>query len=326
MEVKTLKYANTKRIDTKKLLVVLSLLLVVLGVPFGIKAAVLYLDPSSGEYQLGQTFIVKIKIDTEQECINAIRAVLNYEKNILEAIEFSQGSSIISLWLELPKISEKKGEIYFSGGIPGGYCGRIPGDPGESDILGKIIFRTPGLLVSEKKENIAKVRFLEDSQVLLNDGFGTKAELTLKGAEFKISEKGIRVIEEWEEEISKDQIPPQPFEISVLKEPKIFEGKYVIIFQTLDKQTGIDYYEIKEGQRDWLRTESPYLLEDQELESIIRVRAVDKAGNERMVEYVPFYIMEEKPFPYWAIILIVLVLVIVITIGYLIYRKLKKKI
>ena len=265
-------------------------------------AAKLYLEPAEGEYQPGDVFIVDIKIDTKGECINTIEANLSFSQDILKADNFSQGQSIITIWVESPEISQESGLISFSGGIPGGYCGRIPGDPGPSDLLGKIIFRIPGMTVGDPKENSAEIKFLNTSQVLLNDGLGTKAKLTTQGAVFEIIEKIESPRDEWQEEIKKDTILPEPFQIEVRQEPSIFEGKYFIIFQTLDKQTGIDYYKVKEGEKDWKQIEGPYLLEDQALQSIIRVKAVDKAGNERIAEYLPPEI--KKPFPWWIVILI----------------------
>jgi hypothetical protein len=271
-------------------------------IPLGTEGAVLYLEPSGGEYQPGDSFMVELKIDTEEECINAVEASLSFSRNILKAVDFSQGKSIITLWVKSPEINQEKGEISFSGGIPGGYCGRIPGDPGSSNLLGEIIFRIPGMMVREPGENTAEVKFSDTSQILLNDGLGTKAKLTSQGAVFEILSKSEPSLDEWQEEIEKDIVPPEPFEIEVNQEPSIFEGKYFITFSTTDKQTGLDYYEVKEGEGDWKEAKSPYLLEDQGLESIIKVKAVDKAGNERIAEYLPE--IPEKPFPYWIIILV----------------------
>ena len=50
----------------------------------------------------------------------------------------------------------------------------------------------------------------------------------------------------------------------------------------------------------WKVGDSPYLLEDQSLKSIIKVRAIDKAGNERIVEIIP----EIEPAPWWMTIII----------------------
>jgi hypothetical protein len=47
------------------------------------------------------------------------------------------------------------------------------------------------------------------------------------------------------------------------------------------------------------------VLKDQTLKSIIRVKAVDKAGNERIEEYLP----SGKLFPYLKLIKIILILI-----------------
>ncbi|PIS22373.1 hypothetical protein COT50_02310 [candidate division WWE3 bacterium CG08_land_8_20_14_0_20_41_10] len=271
-----------------------------LFIPFSGWAAVLYLEPAEGNYYHGDTFITNLRVDTENECINTIEANLNFSQDALETVDFSQGNSILTLWLKPPIIEQKSGLVSFIGGIPGGYCGILPGDPGESNLLGRIIFKIKEV---SGDSTSAKVEFLESSQVLLNDGFGTPAKLTAKGAVFTILAEKLEVAkDQWQEEIEKDEISPEPFAIEIHQDPAIFEGKYFIMFLTADKQTGIDYYEIKEGKGDWKRVESPYLLEDQSLTSIIKVRAVDKAGNERIVEYIPPTV--KKPFPYWIIILI----------------------
>jgi len=155
------------------------------------------------------------------------------------------------------------------------------------------------------------VRFLDSSQVLLNDGLGTPAELITKEAIFTIFPEKREVSEDqWRKELEKDDIPPESFEIIISQDPFLFEGKYFIVFQTQDKQTGIDYYEVKEGKRDWQRAESPYLLEDQSLKSIIKVKAVDKAGNERMAEITPPYKVTWKDIIPWIILVIIFGLVI----------------
>ena len=285
-----------------------------------VEAATLYLEPATGQFQPGETFIVDIRIDTEGECINAVEANLSFSSDILKATDFSRGESILNLWVRNPEINQEQGLISFSGGIPGGFCGRLPGDPGPSNLLGKIIFQVPGLIVREttpngtpkerlydptgQAQNYAKIDFLDSSQALLNDGLGTPAKLSSKGATIKITEVGPLETpkkDEWQTELKEDNIPPEPFEIEIHQEPTIFEGKYFIIFSTTDKQTGIDYYQVKEGKRDWKKVESPYLLEDQNLKSTIKVKAVDKAGNEGIAEYIP----SKKPFPWRTIILIV---------------------
>ncbi|MFH1423699.1 MAG: hypothetical protein ABIG29_01985, partial [Candidatus Nealsonbacteria bacterium] len=173
----------------------------------------------------------------------------------------------------------------------------------------------------------AKVEFLESSQILLNDGLGTPVKFSTRGAEFTISPKPFdaapldpaRGRNEWQEEIAKDTVPPEIFKIEINQDPLIFEEKYFIIFSTTDKQTGIDYYEIKEREGDWVKTTSPYMLEDQGLRSIIRVRAVDKAGNYIVVEQLP----RNKPLPY-KYFAIILVLIICVPVWFII-KKIRHK-
>jgi hypothetical protein len=310
-----------------KLKIIISLVFIFLFLPLiYAKAAILYFEPSQGEHHLGDTFIVDLRIDTEGECINTVKAIVAFPKEILEAKDFSTGNSILSLWLEGPKIDQKEGLISFVGGIPGGFCGPLPGEPEKPNLLGRIIFRVRETNTKLENETEAKLEFLEGSQVLLNDGFGTPAKLTLKEAIFTILPEKLEIPkEEWQEELAKDDIPPEPFEIKISQDPSIFGGKYFIVFSTTDKQTGIDHYEVAEQRRtlrqttrNWKRTGSPYLLEDQSLKSIILVKAVDKAGNERIAEYRP----PQKPFP----LLIIIPILVGAGIGYWFYRKSKFKI
>jgi len=150
---------------------------------------------------------------------------------------------------------------------------------------------------------------LDSSQVLLNDGFGTPANLKTQTGVFNIL-SGIPDIpkKEWEQELKKDITSPEQFEIEISRDQTMFSGKYFIIFSTTDKETGVDYYQVKEGKRGWKTAESPYLLEEQGLTSIIKVKAVDKAGNERIAELPA----QRQPLPWWIIVIIFIIAALVI--------------
>lgn len=121
-----------------------------------------------------------------------------------------------------------------------------------------------------------------------------------------------------------DTIPPEPFELKLSQISSVFEGQYFLSFAATDKTSGIDYYEVKEQPRilgiaragSWQKADSPYLLTDQSLRSIIKVRAVDKASNEKIMEIVPSY----KPS-----VLDILFLTVLLTVGILIWIFFKKK-
>ena len=125
-----------------------------------------------------------------------------------------------------------------------------------------------------------------------------------------------------------DTEPPEEFRPEIGQDPEIFDGKYFLVFVTQDKASGIAGYFVHETTRkkdatlidtkDWTEAESPYVLKDQKLRSYIYVKAVDKAGNERIAMVEPRYPIR------WYEIWWVWVIIIII-VAYIIWRKLKIK-
>jgi hypothetical protein len=284
--------------------------------PLITQAATLYLDPVTAKIGPNQTIEVKVKIGVNvNECVNAVQVGLDFPSDMLEVKDFNSGESLFSLWVEKPDQgslaqANKDGKIIFSGGTPGGYCGKIPGDPGDTNILGSVIFSVKKPVVFHK----AKLDFTSDTQAFLNDGLGTAVVLSTQGAVLDIDEKIKEKSDTWAEEIAADNIPPEPFTIEISQDQNIASGKYFLVFLAVDKQTGVDHYEVLESSTDqsdnmdyktnaflafikkifkfkkdipavWEKAASPYILKDQLLKSEIKVKAVDKAGNERVVEY-----------------------------------------
>lgn len=256
----------------------LALIALLLISPLTASAAVLYVEPSE-TYGIGDTFIANVRLDTEGECVNAVRVVLSYPAESMKAVDFSRGGSILTLWVEEPVIDTALGTVVFSGGIPGGYCGRIPGDAAVTNILGKIVFTVRD---AAKKQAIISVD--PTSQVLLNDGEGTPANVTSAPATINLTTERQTDSNEWVDSVKDDDIPPDPFTIIVESTRGVFGGRYFIVFSTVDKQSGLDHYEIYE-RGAWKTVTSPYELKDQTLRSL-QVKAIDKAGNERMGEYI----------------------------------------
>jgi len=294
-----MKIPNSKFQIPNFKLKILVFTLVFLIFPVFVFGVTLYLEPKEGEYKLGDHFGVKIRIDPEGECINTISVDLSFPNDILVLEGIDIGESIITIWVDKPssfdikKINET-GKIHFSGGIPGGYCGRIPGDPGLTNMVAELRFYIPSMMVGEAKEETEEIKILENSQVFLNDGKGTLAKLNFQNSKIKILPTTGGGLNEWREKLLNDTSPPEPFEIQIQKNPAIFDGKYFIVFYTTDKETGVDYYMVKEGEREWKIAKSPYLLENQNLDEEIKVKAVDRAGNETIATLYPEKI-KEKP-------------------------------
>jgi hypothetical protein len=304
-------------------------------------AAHLYLDPADGTYVKGDTFSLKVRLDNDGECVNAVDVRLGFPAETLKAVDVGTGSSILTLWAEKPHIDKEKGTVTFSGGLPGGYCGRVEGDPGLTNVLAEVIFQTAGITVGKKPADAGSVTFLPGSAVLLADGFGTPAFLKTTGASFQLSAVGTTVKDGWLDAVKADNIQPQPFAIELSSSPSMYGGGYFVVFSTTDKESGIDHYEIQESdilreglrvgsseKAPWRRGDSPYHLEDQSLNSIVRVKAFDKAGNERIAAFVPdesirhFRMTREY---WWYVGAGVALLVVVIVILFLVYRRRKAK-
>ncbi len=276
--------------------------------PLVTKAASLYLSSPNSTVFLNDVFAVEVRLNLDQEkSINAVDVYLNYPANLLQVVDISYGNSILNIIPQQPAIDAQAGVIHFGGGITNGYTGKIPGDPGLSNLLTKIIFQ-----VIETPVTSGPIQIVLDpkSTVFLNDGLGTPAQLSLNNFTLNITESPDNPnINEWQVTLSQDKIPPEAFSVKLSHNSLIYDNKYFITFNTTDKQTGLDHYEVKETQNrhetehettiNWQRAESPYLLKDQSLKSIIKVKAVDKAGNEIIETMAP----TGKYFSWWTIIL-----------------------
>lgn len=337
-----------------KILIVIFILSFFLTLP--VSAAILSFDPVRGEYSYGESFAVDVRIDLDNGCINTVDAYIGFPKDKLNVVDFLVGESILNLWVERPTKEDidsinAKGVLHFSGGIPGGYCGKIPGDPGQSNVLGRIIFRVPSFLVGKEDDNTINLNFHSDTRALLNDGFGTDDIVSSRDAIYKIVSKKDLPPEEWKLQISRDKIAPEPFVIELHKNPHMFNGRYYIEFFTVDKQSGLDHYEVLEIKPEeqvgeapylkwweklfkkqkptprWVTAEIPFVLKDQTLSSIIKVKAVDKAGNERLVEYVPTKAeLDVKPVTSatsksWVFVLLLSIIVLIIILFIIIYKR-----
>ncbi len=259
-------------------------------------AATLTLDPSTGSYGPGDMFVVTLRLDTAPgECINAASIELLYPADWVKVTAVSKGESLLTLWTDEPLIDAEHGKLTFSGGIPAGYCGRVQGDPGKTNILAKVIFGVPGNMIGGKTATgplPMNITFGSSTRILLNDGFGSQAMLTTKNATFThvLTSSGIK--NEWLDIVHADNIPPDEFKVTIAHDASTFNGKYFIVFLAVDKQSGVHHYEVREDdpvrlgitrgkneQASFVIATSPYVLKDQELKSRVTVRAIDNAGN-----------------------------------------------
>jgi len=304
-------------------------------------AATLYLDPATATLARGDAQVLAVRIDTDEaanECINAVEGVVNLAGPIT-AVDVSLGNSIFSIWVEPPTISQDGSQVTFAGGVPNGYCGRIQGDPRLTNTLFEIIARTDAVALVGGSTVPATVSFTNQTVAYLNDGFGTPAELQTFPQELTIQPQLSTDIQDpWKDQVRADTTDPQEFSIALERESSAFKDRYFITFNTTDKQTGIDRYEVMEdplsnfssftwgsASAPWIEARSPYVLKDQKLNSLIRVKAIDKAGNEYIATYVPDEALRTVPVTQVLLVALLAFSVLVLLFGLVRFYKRKQR-
>ena len=284
--IKRIIYTNNKKFFMAGKLAVFSFVLAVLSVfaPYAYGARV-YFDPPPRQHKVGDSIIIDLYVDTEQESINAVDINILIPA-LLRVKSISKNGSVIQLWVSEPSFSGKT--VTLTGGIPGG------------------LKTSKGLIVELTLEAVAvgegNIAFMPGSSVLLNDGQGTQLDLkTAGGPLFKIvpkpketAEPSPELKEKTEEEKPKEEVKkeekipvigkpdkkkPDKLEILFGKDPRVFEGENFVSFFAVDADSGVDHYEIKLGKESFKVAKPPYLLKDVEPRTVLRVRAYDTAGN-----------------------------------------------
>jgi hypothetical protein len=258
--------------------ILLLLILVFIFSPLNSQAAEIFFGAGNKNININSKFEVGVFVDSQRESINAIEGKIKFPADSFDFQGFYTGGSVLSFWVTQPALTSD-GEVSFSGIIPGG----INIDKGYLFSL---------ILIAKKNGN-ATINVAEE-KILLNDGQGTSANIMKAPLALNISNSGSSAtfVPLY------DPNPPESFVPQITRDENIFDNKYFLAFTTQDKGSGIDHYEIVEkGQfeillsifykKQWSVVESPYLLKNQSLEKFVYVKAVDKAGNEKIVRVWP---------------------------------------
>lgn len=257
---------------------------------------------STGQVRVGDVFVAELNLADLEQKINAMDGLIIFDPAFLQVKDVSTGDSVFKLWPRTPDFTSIEGKIMFTGGVPSGTMG---------GSIVKIAFLA-------KKAGQANFYLSDDSALYLNDGKGTKTSAQNQKVALTVleSDGSVPAQNTWQESLSSDKISPKNLIIQLGKDPYTFDGKYFISFFAEDKESGIDHYEVKEGDKDFVTTASPYVLTDQSLKSKIFVKAVDKAGNAKTVEFKNTKAFYLQP---WFIIIIIALLI------YFIWQKKKIK-
>lgn len=259
------------------------MLLILLALPATSFAARLYFVVPERAMHVGDVVPIDLMLDPEGEDVNAVEGTVLVSDNLVIADVREEGS-VIPLWVERP--GAKGTASAFSGVIPGGFRG-VLGPFWEGGHPGLVYT----LLLTATDEGTARVTLGPSGRVYKNDGKGTEVSVTSEDATFTIV-----VGETAQPEPVADTTMPEEFTPEIASSKDIFDGAFFVAFAASDLESGIDHYEVSETWTarpgSFTRAESPYRLKDQRLHSYVHIKAVDRAGNERVVTLPP-----ERPFP-----------------------------
>jgi len=251
--------------------------------PF-IRAAELYFGASETVVSIGAPVEVGVFLNTEGKVDNAVAGTVHFSSDQFSLSAVRDGGSGITMWIERPN-EVGPGSIAFSGVTPGGF------------MEDKLFLFSMKLIPTGSGSSIVTY---EDMEVLLNDGLGTSDSVAASPITFTIRSVPA-VVEPSEQEAPSsetesriesvsDQIPPEPFAVEYVQDSQLADGKNVLIFNAVDRDSGIDRYEVVEEYpwfdiRAWFEksepvvTGSPYVLIDQEQRTDVAITAVDRVGN-----------------------------------------------
>lgn len=250
-----------------------SLLLCMLFAPGHAKAAEISVNgKTTGE--IGKTLNLPVLLNTQSELINTVAGTILIDQNI-KVTGVSQTDKNITFWLLRPTLFSREDglqEIRFSGSVAGG----MNGDDIQLFALSVVPTTTDEATLS-----------WTNAEALVHDGFGTRAQTTGKGT--ALTGTVAPAVEtplspEVKDENTSDTTPPEMVAIIRTRDRNLFDGKWTLIFNARDPETGISRYEVQESsngqvlESQWKLAESPYVLDDQENKNTVFVKVTNNTG------------------------------------------------
>lgn len=184
----------------------------------------------------------------------------------VESVE--TGGSIFTYWPELENTGPQA--VAYVGGVPSMVAG------GPLHVFTVVLRPTGAGEVSVMHVNAV---------AYLGDGHGTQVAVPDAHVTLSVITSTSTPVDAESIARAGDTRPPDPFEIVVSRDASVFGGRYFITFHTTDQGTGVQRYEVVEGDTAPVVANSPYVLTDQGEHPRIEVRAYDYAGNVRIERY-----------------------------------------
>ncbi len=189
-------------------------------------AAEVVVSPSSGSYNVGQSFTITVQANPQSKSVNAVEGKLTFDSSKLSVTSVSKTGSVFSLWTTEPTFSNAAGTIDFGGGSPTPFSTR-------SNVL-SVTFK----VIAEGSANVA----VSSASILAADGQGTDVYTGPVNGTFTLAKAATptptpTTEEEVEEEEDDDGAitfgdPPRPPEAgsTVFLDPEVWYATKVGIF------------------------------------------------------------------------------------------------
>ncbi len=104
------------RLDLRKIVVYLASLVAFLFFSTLAEAATIQISPSSGSYNVGQTYTTVVRVNPSGKVINAVEATLKFDPSVVSVVSVGKDGSFFSFWTTEPTFSNSAGTINFGGG------------------------------------------------------------------------------------------------------------------------------------------------------------------------------------------------------------------
>lgn len=308
-----------------KLLALLGLIIAFSATPFIAQANNTSIQLSAPHTaNIGQIIRIRVLVSSDTS-LNVIQGTVQYPKGLLNVTSVATGNSVLKYWQQQPNNDPGTGIISFTGGLP------TPGFMGTGGTLFDITARA----LAEGK---ADITVGEGTLVLANDGNGSVLSSTKQGTSIQISKGATTPVVPVPETV-RDTSPPSDLELVIGHDGNLFNGDWFAAFQGSDVTSGIDYYEVAEAApntayptgNEWVKAVSPYRLQEQEKNTKIFLKAVDKSGNESVIsrDHIvkpPIFQTITAPTDWRLLIILAIILLIAIVVPIFVYHRKKQQV
>lgn len=232
---------------------------------------------------------IEVRIDPQSKNLNVVEGTINFESNILDKtiVDIETGGSVLTIWTKKPEYLQNEKIISFAGGSQVGF---------DKESL---LFRIK--ISSNISGNL--IILSTNSKAYLSDGLGTIDEIPISSININLEKTDTNLLNRG----SLDKVSPYFEFVNIGKDANTYDGKYFISFNAIDDNSGISYFEIKEGNEITKTTDLVYILKDQNRKTPISITAYDKVQN--MVVY---EIKAKSDFINYVIIILLVILILLL--------------